>query len=69
MLNGVAAWGLAALLAFYAAAFLTALVTCIGATQLTSTYRAGWLIGILALPVVGPMAWLLYGRHIERPLT
>ncbi|MFB9779633.1 MULTISPECIES: PLD nuclease N-terminal domain-containing protein [Rhodococcus erythropolis group] len=69
MLNGVAVWALAALLVLYAAAFLTALVTCAGANRLTPTHRAGWLIGILILPLVGPMAWLLYGRHTEPPLA
>ncbi|RQO46066.1 hypothetical protein DBV08_18120 [Rhodococcus sp. KBW08] len=69
MLNGVAVWALAALLVLYAAAFLTALVTCAGANRLTFTHRAEWLIVILILPLAGPWAWLLYRRHTKRPLA
>ncbi|MGF0246138.1 PLDc N-terminal domain-containing protein [Rhodococcus erythropolis] len=69
MQNGIAAWAVAAVLIVYTAVFLTAIVTCLGSGRLSGGGKVGWMIAILALPVIGPVIWLFVGRRSSPSAT
>lgn len=66
MLDAIAVWVFAIVLPVYAAVLLAAITTCVGDDRLTSVQRRNWLIGIVVLPVVEPLGWLVVGRTSRR---
>lgn len=45
------------------ALFIAGVVSVLRSPRLTTTGRALWILGMLVFPLLGPLAWFVFGRR------